>query len=150
MYNQLLTLYRTTINIQPQTLAPFSTTQRANKSVDYILGLKLSDDEMRELNHKSAFVAEGFQSVNQSLHKLVNNCPNFLDIEVKMLDSRDAKVQLGIWAAAGYKKKVLHGWSTDLPMLALGIQKHEWRLHVGFCIQSELVSIMSNPISHSF
>jgi hypothetical protein len=96
---------------------------------------------VRELNQKSAFVNTEFQSVNQSRHKLVNNCPNFLDIEVKKLDSRDAKTQLGIWGAAGYNKKVLYGWSTELPMLALGIQNHEWRLHVGFCIQSELVSI---------
>jgi hypothetical protein len=119
----------------------------SKRGTDYMLGLKLSNDEVRDLNHRSAFVDSPFQSVNQGQHKLISKCPNFLDIEVKKLDSRDAKAQLGTWAAAGYKKKVLHGWSTELPMLALGIQNHEWRLHVGCCIQSELVSMMPDPVS---
>ena len=135
----------TTINIQPDNLAPvpYKRPEKAKvkrKRIDYILGLKLTNEEKKKLNQRSAFVDSKFQSVNQGCNKSINNCPNFLDVEVKKMDSRDAKVQLAVWTAAGYKKKRFHGWSTELPMLALGIQNHEWRLHIGACFQQDLVS----------
>lgn len=142
---------RTTVLIQPESLAPVPSKRPQpgkprTKKIDYILGLELNEEEKEELRQRSAYVDPEFQSLNQSRHKSINKCPNFLDIEVKRLDGRDSKVQLGVWAAAGYKKKRLHGWSTELPILALGVQDHEWRLHVGSCFHQKLVSKKCCPV----
>lgn len=108
-----------------------STTSRM---IDWTLGLKLD-----EMNHQRKLIAKAFAnmndyeaSMNQSM-SYIRESPLFLDLELKKTQSNiNPEVQLAIWAAAGFSKKLLHGWDTSMPMPAIAVKGHDWSLYIFF------------------
>ncbi|MDI1492895.1 MAG: hypothetical protein OHK93_004678 [Ramalina farinacea] len=105
----------------------------ASRMVDYGFGLGLSITNRRIIDDAFSCLEDSMRSLNQSL-AYQDDVPLFADIEIKRCNSqRPPEVQLGIWQAAGYLKRKLHGWSTcAMPMPGICVNGHDWVAYINF------------------
>ncbi|KAL9595268.1 MAG: hypothetical protein Q9219_006544 [cf. Caloplaca sp. 3 TL-2023] len=109
-----------------------TTAVTASRMIDISLGLKLDASQTSVINKAWRTRRDNEHSLNQSL-SYVRVHPLFLDIELKkQRQVRDPLVQLGIWMAACYEKRKLHGWDVSIPMPGLVIDGSEWKLYIGY------------------
>ena len=113
------------------------------RMVDLALGLNLDDRE-------SEIVAETFRSMMDNEHSLnqslayIRDTPLFLDLELKKaVSNRDPDVQLAIWQAALYAKRLYHGWDTSMPMPGIVVSGYDWQCYVMFERDGGLVRLCS-------
>lgn len=100
--------------------------------IDYGFGLRLDSPSYDATQDAFACLEDSMRSLNQSL-SYFDRIPLLLDIEIKKTHSnRTPEVQLGIWQAAGYAKRKLHGWSTTMPMPGICINGHDWVAYITF------------------
>ncbi|KAL9012212.1 MAG: hypothetical protein Q9173_003006 [Seirophora scorigena] len=115
------------------------------RMVDWVLALRLNDDESKLVNDAFATVEYVWRSMNQSLTDFIRECPIFVDLELKKeLSLRDPEVQLAVWACAGLLKKREMQWSTELPMPGIVVDGHMWTSYLFFEQNEKL--IMLGPI----
>lgn len=113
--------------------------------VDYGFGLRLSSPTRYLITDALSQLEDSKWSLNQSL-SYHNRVPLVADIEIKKSNTdREPEVQLGVWQAAGYKKRKLHGWSTSsIPMPGICINGHDWSGYITFEVEKDrLVSFHS-------
>ncbi|KAI4277213.1 MAG: hypothetical protein L6R38_005475 [Xanthoria sp. 2 TBL-2021] len=85
------------------------------------------------------------RSLNQSL-SYIRLMPIFLDLEIKQTSSqRDPKVQIAVWASAGYMKRIHHGWDPSLPIPAITISGHQWQFYLFFYSTTNKELVMIGP-----
>jgi hypothetical protein len=98
-----------------------------------------------EIFKRSNQVVEEY-SVNQTRGG-IKTIPIFLDIKVKKLDNRDPLIQAAIWCAAGIKKKLRAGWTTELPCPIILVKEDTWLLYIGVYQDGDtLVSFLRDKI----
>lgn len=135
--------------IAPQEICPKDKNERipqsSNKKVDHILGLKISEEQEVALKQR----ARVSKSVNQCTSDFLSSVPIFLDVEVRTVNKSDPLVQLWVWEAAGHTKRRLEGWDTDMPMLGIEVDGHDWNLQIGFWSPKDK-RLVSTFISESF
>ena len=115
--------------------------------VDYGFGIRLSPPARLLLNDAFSPLDDYERSLNQSI-SYHHRVPLLADIEIKKSHSdREPEVQLGVWQAAGYKKRKLHGWDTSaMPMPGICINGHDWSAYITFEIEKDrLVSFPLYP-----
>ena len=101
------------------------------KQIDGAFGLRLPKRILHILKHRR-YTSPGLPSINpaDSFTQLV---PQFLLIELKRPNtSRDALIQLALWASAEFTKRRNEGWSMDMPILAVEIEGDDWRLWAAY------------------
>lgn len=124
--------------------APPTTTTRM---IDWALGLTLSTSDERILNKAFKMMPPYSQSLNQTL-SWASDVPLFVDIELKKTHSqRDPRVQLAIWAAAGFSKRHFHGWDETVAMPGITVSGHEWEYYLFFKREDEIVSQFWFPLN---
>ncbi|KAL8758686.1 MAG: hypothetical protein Q9184_003855 [Pyrenodesmia sp. 2 TL-2023] len=115
------------------------------RMVDWVLTLRLGDDETELISGAFSTVEDCWRSMNQSLTDFIRECPIFADFELKKeLSLRDPEVQLAVWACAGLLKKQQMHWSTELPMPGIVVDGHTWTCYLFFEQKGRL--IMCGPI----
>ena len=110
-----------------------------SRMVDWCVGLLL-DEETKDLVAKAfATLPDNIQSLNQSMN-FIRHTSILFDIEIKRtMVIRDPRVQLAIWIAAQYKKKLYHQWDTSMPMPGLVVNGFDWECFLFFPRNSQLV-----------
>ncbi|OXV06132.1 hypothetical protein Egran_06100, partial [Elaphomyces granulatus] len=129
--------------ISPQTLLP---TNDAGipvqvKKINYVLTLKSDDDRAESAFEKMENPAEC--SLNQTTDDFHRRSLIAVNIEVKREHGIDPLVQLGIWSAAGFKKRKLNGDDDEaFPMPGLTVVGHVWELYIAFMNEKEQVALL--------
>ena len=104
---------------------------RLNKQIDGALGLRLPKKILHILRNRS-YASSGPPSINPA-DNFTRLVPQFLLIELKRPNtSRDAMIQLALWASAEFTKRRNEGWSIDMPILAVEIEGEDWRLWAAY------------------
>lgn len=107
--------------------------------IDWCLALKVDPRDMMMIAEAFAKIPDYAASLNQSASFIKNNAL-ILDIEIKkVVQPRDPKVQLAIWASSALLKKRLISWDTSLPMPAVAISGHSWEYYIFFELGKNLV-----------
>ena len=103
-----------------------------SRMIDLALGLDLNDTDADAVTNAFKGMRDNEHSLNQSM-AYIRNTPLFLDIELKkVVSNRDPDVQLAIWQAASYSKKLYHGWDTSMPMPGIVVNGHDWQYYITF------------------
>jgi hypothetical protein len=102
------------------------------------MGLHLPADKYVHLERGNFAIGRG---INQT-SSFVNFTPMFTNIEVKKrYTEKDPLIQLTAWIAAEYNKRRLEGYSTDMPVFAIGIEEDGWFLYVAFWTRASKVVV---------
>ncbi len=65
--------------------------------------------------------------------RIIQYVPMFLNVEIKKQHvAADPLVQLAVWIAAEFKKRMIEGYSRSMPVVAVTIEGHNWQLYVAY------------------
>ena len=139
---QLQVLDVTTTPIEPVDLCPYlnhpEVSKYLNKRIDFAVGLRISHQQKTALQHgRYRDHRPGtLHSINQTAG-WANHVPIFLNIEVKKKHvPEDPMVQIGVWVAAEFRKRVIEGYDLDMPVFAIEIEEDMWNLYIGYVTDS--------------
>ncbi|KAL9123577.1 MAG: hypothetical protein Q9217_007003 [Psora testacea] len=117
-----------------------------SRMIDFAFGLKLSPTDEQTVTGAFKCLDDSERSLNQTLSYPIT-VPLFLDLELKKTNSdRTPEVQLGVWQAAGLRKRALHKWDTRLPMPGICINGHDWSYFITFPCETDDPSVGSSPM----
>lgn len=115
------------------------------KKIDFILNLKPDLNRTRNAFRRMPNPTQ--YSFNQTTDEYHRYSPIAVNIEVKKEHGVDPLVQLGIWCAAGFKKRTLDGDDEEIPMPCLAIEGHYWHLYFAYRNQEgEVIFLGPFPI----
>ncbi|KAG8532420.1 uncharacterized protein KY384_002905 [Bacidia gigantensis] len=116
------------------------------RMIDWGVALLPTHDESTLISEKySQYDHIWLHSLNQT-YSFARNLPFCLDIELKKAaQNKDPRVQLAIWAQAGYKKRKMHEWDTTFPMPGIAVDGHDWTLFLFFSVVEDQL-VMLGPI----
>ncbi len=78
-------------------------------------------------------------TLNQSL-AYIRDTPLFLDLVPKKTHvNRDPEMQLAIWMAALYSKRLHPGWDTAIAMPGIVVNGYDWHYYLTFEREGDLV-----------
>jgi len=124
--------------------------ETVGKMVDCSLTILMSAEEENIVDDGFANMRPNERTLNQSLG-CIKNSPLFLNIELKKTQSnRDPEVQLAIWALAGLRKMLHHGWPTHMPMPAIALNGHQWDCYIFFEANKNLVGHLRSHLPTRF
>ena len=110
------------------------------------MGLHLDDKEIECLQQG---VFDGMSSINQT-SGFTRFTPIFLNIEVKRQHAGvDPMVQLGVWVAAEYQKRVQEGYDRSMPVLAISVTGAKWDLYIAYDPWWQKVAFIEMVRSHT-
>ncbi|KAL8749567.1 MAG: hypothetical protein Q9184_006755 [Pyrenodesmia sp. 2 TL-2023] len=124
--------------IAPPELCPTSLVddfKDANKKVDYMLALNLTDKETRVLmTAPKRYRVAGGASINHTQHWTAFKAM-FSYTEVKV-DARDPLIQLAVWICAEFEKRSLEGYGLDLPIPAIATYGDHWKFWIAYMVKT--------------
>lgn len=57
----------------------------------------------------------------------------FLNVEIKKQHVvTNPLIQLTVWIAAEFKKRMVEGYSRSMPMIAVTVEGHNWQLYIAY------------------
>lgn len=102
-----------------------------DRKIDFIMGLRLPLSDQEKLA-RGNYRSEAGPSINQ-ISGFIRYVPMFLNVEIKKQHvAADPLVQLAVWIAAEFKKRMLEGYSRSMPVVAVTIEGHNWQLYVAY------------------
>ncbi len=102
-----------------------------DRKIDFIMGLRLSHPDQEKLA-RGNYRSEAIPSINQT-SGFTRYVPMFLNVEIKKQHvAADPLVQLAVWIAAEFKKRMIEGYSRSMPVVAVTIEGHNWQLYVAY------------------
>lgn len=99
------------------------------RKIDFVMGLSLSRLDRRKLTDGNYNFGDQ-PSINQTT-VFTRYTPIFLNVEIKKPQtSSDPRLQLAVWIAAEFKKRLMEGWDRSIPVMAITVDGHAWSLYI--------------------
>ena len=93
------------------------------------MGLRLPPSVQEKLA-QGIYRSEAVPSINQT-SGFTRYVPMFLNVEIKKQHvAADPLVQLAVWIAAEFKKRMIEGYSRSMPVVAVTVEGHNWQLYI--------------------
>ncbi|KAG8528562.1 uncharacterized protein KY384_006734 [Bacidia gigantensis] len=111
-------------------------TTAITKMIDWTVGLVLSREDMGIIEdwYRKCLNHPLWASLSQSNSYRDALC---IDIEIKRVADPDPRVQLSVWAQAGFNKRLAHGWDFTMPAPAIVIDQHIWTGYLFFGVPGD-------------
>ena len=125
-----------TVEIDPSSLCPDSENlliyKKLERKIDFAMALHLSAQEQDTLAKGTYASDDDIPSINQT-SGFTRYVPMFLNVEIKRENAGvDPLVQLAVWIAAEFKKRVIEGYDRSMPVIAIAITGYTWDLYVAY------------------
>lgn len=132
----LIEYHRSTVEIDPPTLCPYSENvaiyKWLDKKIDFTMALRLSTQEKSRLEKGVYHDESDIPGVNQT-SGFTRYLPMFLNVEIKKENAGvDPMIQLATWISAEYNKRVIEGYDRSMPVIAITISGYDWHVWVAY------------------